>query len=269
METTNDWKNYIEVNRKLWNDKTPAHIESDFYDMKSFLSGKSSLNDIELNLLGDVKGKRILHLQCHFGQDSLSLARMGAEVTGIDLSDEAISTAKDLAKEMGLNTTFIRSDVYSTPEELNGQFDIVFTSYGTIGWLPDLNKWADVIYRCLKPGGKLIFVEFHPMVWMFSNDFSNIQYPYFNTEAIIETNEGTYADRNADIKNTEISWNHPLSEVLQALIASNLQLSSFDEFNYSPYNCFLNTVEIEKGKYQIKGLEGKIPMVYALEALKK
>jgi 2-polyprenyl-3-methyl-5-hydroxy-6-metoxy-1,4-benzoquinol methylase len=113
---------------------------------------------IELELLGNVKGLSILHLQCHFGQDSLSLARMGAHVTGIDLSDKAIKTAQELNAELHLNAEFICSDIYDLPQHLNKQFDIVFTSYGTIGWLPDLNKWAQIIHHFLKPEGKFIFV---------------------------------------------------------------------------------------------------------------
>ncbi len=259
---------YLAINKKLWNDKTNAHTSSEFYDMPSFLAGKSSLKEVELNLLGDVSGKNILHLQCHFGQDSLSLARMGAKVTGVDLSDSAILFAQQLAQDLALDAEFICTDVYNTPEELNGKFDIIFISYGTIGWLPDLERWAAVIHRCLKPQGKLVFVEFHPIVWAFDYEFSKIAYSYFNVETIIETTEGTYTDRKAEIKNKSVSWNHPLSDVFQALLNNNLQINSFEEFDYSPYNCFLNTVQDGPDKYRIKGLEGKIPMLYAITAVK-
>ena len=265
----NDQDNYKEINKKLWNEKTKAHVDTEFYDNKGFLAGKNSLNPVEVNLLGDIKGKKILHLQCHFGQDTLSMARMGAQTTGLDLSDEAIDVAKNLNNQLGLNSEFICSDVYDAPDSLNEQFDIVFTSYGTIGWLPDLDKWAAVINRCLKPGGKLVFVEFHPVVWMFDYDFTKFNYSYFNDGAIIETNEGTYADRKADISTKEVSWNHPLSEVFQGLIKNNMSIESFEEFDYSPYNCFNNTIEIEPNKFQIKGLQGIIPMLYAITAVKK
>lgn len=260
--------NYKEINKNLWNQKTAAHVDSDFYDNEGFLKGKSSLNPIEIELLGDVKGKEILHLQCHFGQDSLSLARLGANVTGLDLSDRAIEQAQKLNDQLGLNAEFICSDVYEAPATLNGKFDIVFTSYGTIGWLPNLNRWTEVISRCLKPGGKLVFVEFHPVVWMFDHDFSKFQYSYFNDGAIVEVQEGTYADRNADIIAEEVSWNHSLSEVFQGLLNNGLQIESFSEYDYSPYNCFKNTVEFEAGKFQIKGLENIIPMLYAITARK-
>lgn len=131
-------ENYLEINKKSWNAKVEPHLKSDFYFVNEFLQGRTSLNSIELELLGDVKDKTILHLQCHFGQDSISLSRMGAKVTGIDLSDKAIEAAKDLAKQCDTNTEFICSDVYELPNILNQKFDIVFTSYGTIGWLPRL-----------------------------------------------------------------------------------------------------------------------------------
>ena len=142
--------NYLETNRKAWNSKVPVHLSSSFYYVEEFKKGKSSLNEIELALLEEVKSKSILHLQCHFGQDSLSLSRMGAMVTGVDFSDIAINTARSLALELNLDAEFIESDVYALPEKLDKQFDIVFTSYGTIGWLPDLNKWAAVIANFLK-----------------------------------------------------------------------------------------------------------------------
>ena len=179
--------NYIEINKQSWNKKTSTHLTSDFYDVEGFLNGNSSLNEIELELLGDVKGKSILHLQCHFGQDTISLGRLGARTTGIDLSDKAIESAIELAEKAGIEASFICCDIYDLPNHLNEQFDIVYTSYGTLGWLPDIDKWAKIVSRYLKPDGKFVFVEFHPVVWMFDDDFQEINYNYYNSEAIIET----------------------------------------------------------------------------------
>ncbi len=261
---------YLKINQQLWNKKTIIHYDSDFYDVKSFIKGKSSLNSIELDLLGDLKGKSILHLQCHFGMDTISLSRLGANVTGIDLSDKAIEKAKALAKQTGSNAQFIQSDVYALKEKLNEKFDIVFTSYGTIGWLPDMNKWADIIQHFLKPGGKFVMVEFHPVVWMFSYDFSKIEYNYFGGEAIIEEQEGTYTDegKKSAIKEQSVSWNHSLSEVIDALLTNGMCLNHLSEYDYSPYNCFENTVEFKKDKFQIKDLQGMLPMVYAIVGTK-
>lgn len=266
METED---NYIEINKESWNAKTSYHLSSDFYDLKGFLAGNTSLNPIELELLGDVTGKKILHLQCHFGQDTISLGKLGAHVTGIDLSDKAIDSAKDLAKQMNQEATFICCDIYDLPQHLNEQFDIVFTSYGTIGWLPDLDKWASIVSTFLKPGGKFVFVEFHPAVWMYDDDFTKVAYNYFNDGPIIETYEGTYADRNAPISQQYVMWNHSISEVLNNLIKYDLTINSFNEYDYSPYNCLRVTEEVEPKKFRIKGMKNYFPMVYSVVSTKK
>lgn len=266
MDANND---YLKLNRASWNERVTPHLASDFYDMPAFLAGKSSLNSIELDLLGDVNEKRILHLQCHFGQDSLSLARMGAKVTGIDLSDQAIAKARELNEQLQLDAEFICCDVYDTPNHVHEKFDIVFTSYGTIGWLPDLDQWAQVIQQCLAPGGKLVFAEFHPVVWMFDDDFERVAYRYFKDEAIVETQNGTYADKDANIEITSVTWNHGLAEVLGALLNNGLHLEVFNEFDYSPYPCFRKVNEIAPGKFVIPHLGNNIPMVYALVVRKR
>ena len=260
--------NYIEINKISWNNRVDSHVSSEFYDMESFMKGKTSLKTIELDLLGDISGKKILHLQCHFGQDSISLARMGAEVIGVDLSDKAIDKANELAKELAVNAHFVQSDIYDLKNHLDQKFDIVFTSYGTIGWLPDMNRWAEIVSHFLKPQGKFVFVEFHPVVWMFDDGFTKVAYNYFNVEAIVEDESGTYADRNADIQQTYMMWNHDLGEVLTSLISNGLTINQFQEFDYSPYNCFQGTEKIGDDKYIIKHLGNRIPMVYALVASK-
>jgi SAM-dependent methyltransferase len=261
--------NYIEINKEGWNKRVDAHLNAAFYDVEGFLKGKTSLKEIELNLLGDIKGKTILHLQCHFGQDTISLSRMGGITTGVDLSDKAIKSANELAERTKTTAAFICCNIYDLPQHLNKQFDIVFTTYGTIGWLPDLNKWAAIVSQFLKPGGKFIFVEFHPVVWMFDNQFEKIGYNYFKSDAIVETETGTYADKNAPIKTEFISWNHGLGEVISNLLSNGLEITRFNEYDYSPYNCFNKTIEFEPGKFRIKHLENKIPMVYSITAIKK
>ncbi len=263
--------NYIEINRQSWNNKVDFHLKSAFYNMDGFLKGETSLNDIEIKLLGNVKGKSILHLQCHFGQDTISLGRLGAQVTGVDLSDKAIDAAKTLADATHINASFICCDIYDLPKHLDKQFDLVFTSYGTIGWLPDLDKWAKMVSTFLKPNGQFIFVEFHPVIWMFDDHFKQIVYNYFNAEPIIETSSGTYADKDAPITQQYVMWNHGLSEVMNRLIQNGLEINSFEEFDYSPYNCFNHeeTVEVGFKKYRIKKFDNKIPMVYAISATKK
>lgn len=262
-------ENYLEINKNSWNAKVDTHLKSDFYFVDEFLKGRTSLNSIELELLENINGKSILHLQCHFGQDSISLSRMGANVTGIDLSDKAIKAAKDLAQKAGTDTHFICTDLYNLQNVLDQKFDIVFTSYGTIGWLPDLEKWAKIINHFLKPGGKFIMAEFHPVVWMFDDDFEGVKYNYFNEKPIVETYEGTYADQSAGIVQEYVMWNHSLAEVLQSLIQNDIQIKNFREFDWSPYPCFKHIEEFEKGKWRITKFGNKLPLIFALSAQKK
>ena len=259
---------YQSTNRDAWNKRVSAHLASDFYDVEGWKAGKTSLNNIELALLGDVKGKSILHLQCHFGQDSLSLARMGAKVVGVDLSDISIAAARKLNDELRLNAEFVESDVLELIGKLDQKFDIVFTSYGTIGWLPNLNKWAETISYYLKPEGKLVFAEFHPVLWMFDDNFEQIQYCYFRDEAIIETTTGTYADNEAPFEKTEISWNHGLAEVFQALKVNGVFVEDFQEYDYSPYNCFSGMKKLDERKFIVEKYGTKLPLVYSLVATK-
>lgn len=261
-------EDYIRHNKDTWDKRTAVHVTSEFYNVEGFLQGDSSLNETELSLLGDIKGKSILHLQCHFGMDSLSMARMGAKVTGMDLSGSAIAKAQELNATLGLDAQFICCDVYDLPQHLDQQFDIIFTSYGVIGWLPDLQRWGKIIHTFLKPGGRFILAEFHPVVWMFDNEFTRIQYSYFNTEAIVEDSTGTYTDRSAAIAYKEISWNHSLDEVFGGLLQNGLTLTGFREYDFSHYNCFAHMQQTGERRYIIEPLGHKAPLMYSLTAVK-
>jgi len=264
------------VNRRLWDDRVDYHVASAMYDVPGFLRGNDTLNSIEIDLLGDIQGKRIIHLQCHFGLDTLSLARRGAQqVTGVDFSEIAIAKAQELAAAVHLSASaqFICCNIYDLHQHLLLQqsenlFDIVFASYGTVNWLPDINRWAQVVSSCLKAGGIFVMVEFHPILDMFDNSYTRIEHSYFNQGPIVNEFEGTYADRTAPIRNRSVEWCHTLSDVIQALIQNGLRIEAVKEFDYSPYNCFANGVKTDEGFYQIKGLEKKIPLVYALKASK-
>jgi SAM-dependent methyltransferase len=259
-------EHYLDINRKTWNEKVKSHLESDFYDVASFIKGKNSINDIEKKLLGNVEGKSILHLQCHFGQDSLSLQRMGAQVTGVNFSIEAINAANELKTQLHLETEFLFTDIYTLPDIHQKKYDIVFTSYGTIGWLPNLEKWANVVRHFLKSDGVFIMADFHPVVWMYDNNFEKIHYSYFKSEAIVEEEAGTYAAKEAAISTCSITWNHGLAEIFMALKSAGLALDEFYEYDYSPYNCFNGAEMYDDGKYRIKSMGNKIPMVYSLKA---
>ena len=174
--------------------------------------------------------------------DTLSRAREGAIVTGIDFSEEAIKTAKKLSEELHIPAELICCNVYDTLQYINQQFDIAFTSYGVVGWLPDLDKWANIIAMSLKPGDIFYMIEFHPVVWMMDDNFRYIKY-HFHNEAVIEDEQtGSYANSYADIHYKEYGWNHSISEVLNSLIKHRLTILHFNEFNYSCYNCFNNVV---------------------------
>lgn len=262
-----EYQKYFDANKSLWNGKTPVHKDSEFYDVDGFLKGKTTLNEIELDALGDIKGKKILHLQCHFGLDSLSLSRLGAKVTGIDFSEAAINVANELNDKAGLDAQFHCCNVYEVSKIIQNKFDIIYTSYGVLVWLPDLNKWANTIFEKLEPGGFFYIVEFHPVLMMLDDD-NNLKYDYFNkSEPVEEMIEGTYTDRNADLKHVEYCWSHGLAEVFNAIKSAGLQIHDFNEYNYSPYNCFANMKELEPQKYVVD-LPSNVPHLFSFKAIR-
>lgn len=264
-------KKHFEVNKDTWDKKVSVHTKSDFYNVEGFKKGETSLNADELKEVGDVKGKSLLHLQCHFGLDTMSWSRLGAKCTGIDLSSEGIKVARELNNELGLDTSFIESNVYDVPSKVDGTFDVVFTSYGVVGWLPDLKTWGEIIANKLKKGGVFYMIEFHPIVWMF--DFlqspPKLAYPYLNKEVVYEEYKGTYTNNDADIVSKEYVWNHGLGEVVTALINAGLEVEFLHEFEESPYDCFPEMKATKEGKFVLKESEGMFPLLYSIRAIKK
>ena len=253
---------HLKTNRESWNQRVETHFNSKFYDVPGFLAGNTSLNDIELNSLTDVAGKTLLHLQCHFGLDSLSWARLGANVTGVDISDVAITKANDLQTKTGLNAKFVAADVYQFGLINQQQFDVVFTSYGAICWLPDLTQWAQVVASSLNTGGSFFMAEFHPVMDLISG------YSYFHNPDPDLSMEDTYTE-NADGSQHEFAvWSHPISDVLNALIEAGMQIEACHEYDYSPYNCFPNMQESHPGQFSILHEGQKVPVVYAVKATK-
>ena len=266
----NDYTKYFEINKAWWDAKTPIHIDSEFYDMDSFKKGANTLKNIELSELPDVNGKKILHAQCHFGQDTLSLERMGAMCTGIDLSGEAITSAKKIRDELGLKSRFVECNIYDLDQHLDDLYDMVFTSYGILGWLPDLDKWAQLLADRLKPGAMFYIAEFHPVLYMFDWGKKRLAYNYFNQgEPIIEMVEGTYVDRNSDIKMEECFWQHSMSEVIGALLNAGLIIRRFNEYDYSPYNCFENMEELGEERFVYRQNGIAVPHVFTISAYKE
>jgi len=251
--------NYLEKNTAWWDDKVDAHLKSEMYKLDKWKQGETSLNEIELDLLGDVRGKRILHLQCHFGQDSLSLQRMGAQVTGVDLSSQAIRRAQELNKELSLETSFVQSDILQLMNYDLGLFDLVYASYGVIGWHPDPKPWMDIAQHFTRPGGRFLYVEFHPAMWMYNDEFTEVKYGYFNSGPIIETSTESYASEGKTQELEDITWNHSLSDIYNAMQSAGYTIDHFKEYDFSPYNIIKSSSQ--KGKrFYVSGLEGKLPL---------
>ncbi|MGE5229460.1 MAG: class I SAM-dependent methyltransferase, partial [Deltaproteobacteria bacterium] len=234
---------YLKANLASWDEAVGLHVGSELYDVAGFKAGRTALSAIELDELGPVvgEGTKLLHLQCHFGLDTLSWARRGAEVTGVDFSGEGIRTARALADEVGLSAraTFVQSDIESLPDKLTGQFDVVFTSWGALIWLADLERWADVIAHFLRPGGVFYIAEFHPYVFLLADDATpdalRVGYPYFMYGVPQRFDEdGDYADPDAKVQNTvTFEWLHGFAEIVDPLLRRGLRLDFLHELPYT------------------------------------
>jgi len=261
-------EDYPKANKDWWNKATPIHASSKLYDLAEFKKGKSSLNTMELEELGDVQGKTLLHLQCHFGMDTLSWAREGAIATGVDLSDESIKLARNLSEEIGVPATFVESDVYDLPNVLKGEFDIVFTSYGVLGWLPDLKKWAKVINHFLKRGGTFYIAEIHPLTNIFDRELA-IKDSYFHEESYIKEFAADYADDQVSIDGKAYNWTHPLSEIFNVLTEEGLTIEYLHEFPFTVYDRFPGLLREDKqGYWRFKDSSIQLPLVFSLKATK-
>ena len=257
----------IEANRKLWNTRVSLHLASKFYDVPGFLSGKSSLCGIEVDEIGPVSGKSLLHLQCHFGQDTLSWARLGANVTGVDFSPEAIAAARNLADQARQKAEFIEADVLQLPSELDGRFDIVFTSFGTVGWLPDLERWATGIRRALKPGGLFYMIDLHKTFLILDPETGGVKYDYFGKQGPDEEiTAKTYADGLTHEALPEYWWNHTFESLFRALRNAGLNFEDFREYPFCVYDLADTMDEIAPGRWVYRSLGGNIPYMYSLRA---
>lgn len=253
---------YLNINKEAWDKRTKVHVGSKFYNVDAFKDGKSSLNKVELEQVGNVKGKKLLHLLCHFGQDTLSWARKGATVTGVDLSTEAIKQANELKSALGLDATFIASDIYQFGDESTERFDVVFASYGVLCWLPDLHLWAKIIKNSLVSNGEFHLVEFHAFKDLLCG------YSYFPRSEPDVDNEGTYTENCDGTKSKMATWGHSLSEVINALISAGLNIESFKEYPYSPFNCFEGLELVSGQGYQMLHKGQQVPLLYSIKARK-
>lgn len=264
---------YRKTNRALWDEWTPIHERSAFYDVDSFRQGKTTLHPTELEEVGDVTGKSLLHLQCHFGLDTLSWARQGARVTGVDFSRAAIERARALSDELGIPARFVHSAIEDLADQIGERFDVVFTSYGTITWLQDLHGWGQLIQRHLEPGGLFYIVDTHPFADVFDErpDVGSfeVEYDYFGGEAIEWPVEGSYADRSARVKQRACYvWQHTLGDVVDALLRAGLTLEFLHEFRHCVFQKFPFMTRDEQGLWRLPAEYDRIPLLFSIRARK-
>lgn len=264
---------YLKANRKRWDHLTQEHEKSAFYDLPGFKAGKDRLRSIELSELGDVTGKSLLHLQCHFGTDTLAWARRGAIVTGVDFSKKAISLAKSLSQELNIPAQFYCSDIYALPSVFSDQFDIVFTSYGVLHGLPDLARWGEIIALYLKPGGIFYIVEDHPFFRVFrakpDNEFKAERSYFFSEEPQRIETTGSYATKYKGASGVSYVWDHSLGEIINSLLAAGLQIEFLHEFPYAARAKFPFMEQGEDGWWRLPpDQHGTIPFLFSIQARK-
>ncbi len=267
---------YMRVNQQRWNEMVGVHEKSAFYNVAGFKAGRNTITPLEREELGNVAGKSLLHLQCHFGMDTMSWARLGAKVTGVDYSERAIELAQALAKELAINAHFVRSNIYDLPDDnlIPGKFDIVYTALGVLGWLPDLKHWGKVIAHYLKPGGTFYILEAHPFMFTVDENSPDLKvvYPYFSSEALKFDNEHSYADSATALTNkTEYGWNHSFSEIFNALLSAGLSIDFLHEFAFCGWQYFSDMETGEDGwsRFKDEGKRNKVPLMFSLKATKK
>jgi SAM-dependent methyltransferase len=267
----------FEANQRLWEAWTAVHAEGSFYDLAGFRAGGIRLGDEEVAAVGDVQGRSLLHLQCHFGIDTLSWARLGARVTGVDFSPAAIALAREIAADIGKDDArFIESNVYDLPERLEGEFDVVYTSRGVLGWLPDIRAWARVVAHFLAPGGTFFITEAHPVMQVFENEGVaprelRLTYPYWeHRDPLVFDVKGSYADPDAEVGDQkEHGWNHGLGEIVTSLVDAGLRIESLEEHPYLDWGAdFLVEREPGSGRYVLPPGPGALPLMFSLRATK-
>lgn len=260
---------YLQINRHNWEQKAAHHFHSRFYDVAGFKRGRCSLHAIEQQEVGSVRGKRLLHLQCHFGMDTLSWARLGARVTGVDFSRKSIEYGRQLAAELKIPATFVCSDIYRLRRHLKGQqgkFDRVYISYGSLGWLPDMRRYMQVVAHFLAPGGELHIIEFHPVFWMFDGH-GPVNYPYDSGgQPIVIEPDGTYAAPKAKLKGSEYWYNHGLETIISGVLAAGLRLTRLKQHNHSPYKLEGTVKGKKRGQWVSRDRKNQIPLIFSLVA---
>lgn len=271
-----DVTDYQRINKANWDSRVPHHERG--YDLQALIDDGARLSQVvqfDLPRLGDIGGLRGVHLQCHIGTDTLSLARLGAQMSGLDFSGAALEVARRLADECAQQIDYIESDVYSAPDCLPvGQFDFVYTGIGALCWLPDAARWARVVAVLLKPGGFLFIREGHPMLWTLSDPrpdgLAVIEFGYFESDGVVFVEEHSYVDHEEALESPAIvSFNHSLSEVFNALWNAGLTITLFEEHQSVPWNPLAEAmVEDDAGEFRLRVSPERLAATYTLRAVK-
>ena len=267
---------HVAANRALWDEWTPIHVRSAFYDVEGWKSGRRpDLHPLVVEEVGDVAGKDLLHLQCHFGLDTLAWARREARVTGADFSEPAVEQARLLAAETGLDGRFVVSDVVDLPANLEGDFDVVFTSFGALNWLPDLPRWAEVVAHFVRPGGFFYIAEAHPFAWVFDDDEAatelRLRYHYWPRPEPLEFSGGeSYADPEALVEGKpEYAWQHSMGEIITSLAAAGLRIEYLHEHDWVGWRMFPFMVETAWSVWRLpEPDDARLPLLFSLKATK-
>ncbi|WP_433225710.1 class I SAM-dependent methyltransferase [Microtetraspora malaysiensis] len=262
-----DWR---AVNRANWDERVPIHVSSDFYDVPGFVAGKDALRDFEPAEVGDVADKTLLHLQCHIGLDTLSWARRGAVVTGLDFSEPAVDAARDLAERIGADSArFVAADVYDAVQALAPRtFDIVYTGLGALCWLPDIRRWAQTAAALVAPGGFLYLAEFHPYADILGEDGRTVAYDYFHQDPTVWDEPGTYTDGDAEMSaRVTVEWRHGIGDVVSALAAAGLRVEFLHEHDFTLFAHFA-ALERDGERYHFPAGQPRVPLIYSIRASK-
>jgi ubiquinone/menaquinone biosynthesis C-methylase UbiE len=262
-------QDFTEINRALWDEWAEIHFASPFYDVKSFKRGRSTLGQHEVAELGNVSGKTLLHLQCHFGLDTLSWARLGARVTGVDFSSRAIAIARSLSTDLAIPASFVESNVYNLPDVLHEQFDIVFASYGVLLWLSDLTSWGKIVCRYLKKGGIFFIIDAHPIIWVFDNEHPSelcVKHSYFHSSSPLTFDSPNYAAPSNGKTYLQYYWIHSVSDVINALTLQSLNIKYFREHATITWKAFPFLVKSPDGYFRLPTTMPQIPLTFSLKA---
>lgn len=272
---------YLAVNRANWDERAPAHAASESYGVARFLADPAHLSRVvrfDRERLGDLTGLRGVHLQCHIGTDTLSLARLGATMTGLDLSPASLAEARALAAATGTDIPYVESDLYGALDHLEtGAFDLVYTGIGALCWLPSVARWAEVVSALLAPGGRLFLREAHPVLWALEDERGDgllvLEHPYGETAEPLEwDDEGTYVDVDTTFTASRtLEWNHGLGELLTAVLDAGLQITGFEEHDSVPWDALPGLMELlpDGEEHRLADRPERLPHSYTLQAVKR